>query len=83
MYSKELEELIDAALADGVLTEKEKQILFKKANPKYLCMALPYGVIVKQGSYKGELRSFDKYTTSLIPLCMIFFAHSLQGNKST
>ena len=26
MYSKELEELIDAALADGVLTEKEKQI---------------------------------------------------------
>ncbi len=31
MYSKELEELIEAALADGVLTEKEKQILFKKA----------------------------------------------------
>jgi hypothetical protein len=31
MYSKDLEELIDAALADGVLTEKEKQILFKKA----------------------------------------------------
>ena len=31
MYSKQLEELIDAALADGVLTEKEKQILFKKA----------------------------------------------------
>ncbi len=31
MYSKDLEELIDAALADGVLTEKEKQILLKKA----------------------------------------------------
>lgn len=31
MYSKEIEELIDAALADGVLTEKEKQILLKKA----------------------------------------------------
>lgn len=31
MYSKELEELIEAALADGVLTDKEKQILFKKA----------------------------------------------------
>lgn len=31
MYSKELEELIDAALADGVLTEKKKQILFKRA----------------------------------------------------
>lgn len=31
MYSEELEMLIDAALADGELTEKEKQILFKKA----------------------------------------------------
>lgn len=31
MYNEELESLIDAALADGVLTEKEKQILFKKA----------------------------------------------------
>lgn len=31
MYNEQLENLIDAALADGVLTEKEKQILFKKA----------------------------------------------------
>ncbi len=31
MYNPELEDLIDAALTDGVLTEKEKQILFKKA----------------------------------------------------
>ena len=31
MYNEELEQLIDAALADGVLTDKEKQILFKKA----------------------------------------------------
>lgn len=31
MYNEELENLIDAALADGVLTEKEKQVLFKKA----------------------------------------------------
>ena len=31
MYSEELENLIKAALADGELTEKEKQILFKKA----------------------------------------------------
>ena len=31
MYNDELEQLIDAALADGVLTDKEKQILFKKA----------------------------------------------------
>ena len=31
MYNQELEMLIDAALADGVLTDSEKQILFKKA----------------------------------------------------
>ena len=31
MYSEEIENLIKLALADGVLTEKEKQILFKKA----------------------------------------------------
>ena len=31
MYNEQLEQLIDAALADGELTEKEKQILFRKA----------------------------------------------------
>ncbi len=31
MYNEQLEQLIDAALADGELTEKEKQVLFKKA----------------------------------------------------
>lgn len=31
MYNEQLEKLIDMALMDGVLTEKEKQILFKKA----------------------------------------------------
>lgn len=31
MYNEKLEQLIDAALEDGVLTEKEKQILFKNA----------------------------------------------------
>lgn len=31
MYNEQLETLISAALADGVLTEKEKQVLFKKA----------------------------------------------------
>lgn len=31
MYNEKIEQLISAALADGVLTEKEKQILFKKA----------------------------------------------------
>ena len=31
MYTEQLETLINAALADGVLSEKEKQILFKRA----------------------------------------------------
>lgn len=31
MYNEQIENLIQLALADGVLTEKEKQILFKKA----------------------------------------------------
>ena len=31
MYNEQLEQLIDAALADGVLTEKEKQVIIKKA----------------------------------------------------
>ena len=31
MYNEQLEQLIDAALTDGALTEKEKQILYKKA----------------------------------------------------
>ena len=31
MYNEQIEALISAALADGVLTEKEKQILYKKA----------------------------------------------------
>ena len=32
MYNEQLENLIEMALMDGELTEKEKQILFKKAN---------------------------------------------------
>ena len=31
MYNEQIENLINLALADGKLTEKEKQILFKKA----------------------------------------------------
>ena len=31
MYNEKIEQLINAALADGVLTEKEKQVLFKRA----------------------------------------------------
>lgn len=36
LYDEKIEALISAALADGVLTEKEKQILFKKAQAQGL-----------------------------------------------
>ena len=45
MYNEKLEELIDAALADGVLTEKEKQVLFKKAQ--------------KSGCYRSNFRQLS------------------------
>ena len=32
MYNEKIETLLNAALADGNITEKEKQILFKKAD---------------------------------------------------
>ena len=31
MYSKELEELIDSVLADGVITDQERTVLRKRA----------------------------------------------------
>ena len=34
MYNEKLEALITAALADGVLPDKEKNLLFKKAEAK-------------------------------------------------
>lgn len=34
LYDSQLEKLVDLAIADGELTEKEKQILFKKAEAK-------------------------------------------------
>lgn len=36
MYNEQIEQLIKAALADGVLTEKEKQVLFKRAQEQGL-----------------------------------------------
>lgn len=32
MYSPELERLIDAAVADGIITDKERQVLFRRAS---------------------------------------------------
>jgi hypothetical protein len=55
MYPKELEELIDIALADGVLTEKEKRILFKSAEAR--------GIDLDEFEMVLESKLFEKQQT--------------------
>ena len=38
MYNEQLEKLVEMALMDGELTEKEKQVLFKKAEGMVLTL---------------------------------------------
>ncbi len=40
MYKEELENLLDATLVDGVLTEKEKEILFPKKKEWFIQIAI-------------------------------------------
>jgi len=52
MYSEELEKLIEMALIDGDLTEKEKQILFKRAEK--------YGVDLDEFEMVLDARLFER-----------------------
>ena len=52
MYNEQLENLIEMALMDGVLTEKEKQILFKKAES--------FGVDLDEFEIVLEARLYEK-----------------------
>jgi len=52
MYNEQLEKLIDMALLDGELTEKEKQILFKKAES--------FGVDLDEFEMVLDARLFEK-----------------------
>lgn len=52
MYSEKLEKLIEFALADGVLTEKEKQVLFNKAQEE--------GIDLDEFEMVLEARLYDK-----------------------
>ena len=52
MYNEQLEKLIEMALMDGELTEKEKQILFKKAES--------FGVDLDEFEMVLEAKLFDK-----------------------
>lgn len=52
MYSEQIEKLIELALADGELTEKEKQILFKRAEAE--------GIDLDEFEMVLEARVFEK-----------------------
>lgn len=52
MYNAQLEKLIEMALMDGELTEKEKQILFKKAES--------FGLDLDEFEMVLEARLFEK-----------------------
>ena len=52
MYNEQLEKLIELALADGELTEKEKQVLFKRAETE--------GIDLDEFEMVLEARIFEK-----------------------
>ena len=54
MYNEQIEALISAALADGMLTEKEKQVLFKKAQTQ--------GIDLDEFEMVLEARLYEKKT---------------------
>lgn len=59
MYNEQLEKLIDMALMDGELTEKEKQILFKKAES--------FGVDLDEFEMVLEAKLFEKQQSTNQP----------------
>lgn len=66
MYSEIIEALIKAALADGVLTEKEKQILFKRAQAEGIDldefeMVLNARLLELQKEQKSSAQKSDKF----------------------
>ena len=66
MYNETIEALIKAALADGVLTEKEKQILFKRAQAEGIDldefeMVLDARLVELQKEQKSSAPKSDKF----------------------
>lgn len=66
MYNEKIEALIKAALADGVLTEKEKQILFKRAEAECVDldefeMILDARLVELQKEQKSSAPKSDKF----------------------
>ena len=59
MYDEKIEQLISAALADGVLTEKEKQILFKRAQDQGIDLD-EFEMVLDARLYEAELAEIEK-----------------------
>ena len=59
MYDEKIEQLISAALADGVLTEKEKQILFKRAQEQGIDLD-EFEMVLDARLYEAELAEIEK-----------------------
>lgn len=66
MYSEKIESLIKAALIDGVLTEKEKQILFKKAQEEGIDLD-EFEMVLDSRLYELNNASKPQPTTSASP----------------
>lgn len=66
MYSEKIESLIKAALIDGVLTEKEKQILFKKAQEEGIDLD-EFEMVLDSRLYEHNNASKSQATTNASP----------------
>lgn len=66
MYSDKIEQLIRAALADGVLTDKEKQILFKRAQEEGIDLD-EFEMVLDSRLYEHNSANKNQSITSELP----------------
>lgn len=63
MYNEQIEALISAALADGMLTEKEKQVLFKKAQTQGIDLD-EFEMVLEARLYEKKQKQTNKLSSS-------------------
>ncbi|MGA0435815.1 MAG: hypothetical protein ACO3MV_09105, partial [Flavobacteriales bacterium] len=66
MYNEQIEKLIDMALLDGELTEKEKQVLFKKAESLGIDLD-EFEMVLEARLYEKQQEMQTKPTASAAP----------------
>lgn len=66
MYSEKMEQLIKAALADGILTDKEKQVLFRRAQEEGIDLD-EFEMVLDARLYEHSNASRPQSTTSASP----------------